>query len=191
MTSSWHWGKSFVLLYTVVRLRLTRDTWMSRNDIRNIRRDFYYFTPAWTREICDLFYEVRNLGHVVRNEQNDSQVQCVLKLDQERDLLIAFMNILWSSRCVAICCRYNDQHMMMSSNGNIFRVTGHLCGEFTGPEFPTQRPVTRALMFSLICARINFWVNNREAGDLRRHRAQFDVIVMSLIVFIPIVNIVG
>ena len=26
-----------------------------------------------------------------------------------------------------------------------------------------------ALMFSLICACINGWVNNREAGDLRRH----------------------
>ena len=25
-------------------------------------------------------------------------------------------------------------HMMTSSNGNIFRVTGHLCGEFTGPR---------------------------------------------------------
>ena len=35
--------------------------------------------------------------------------------------------------------------MMTSSNGNIFRVTGHLCGEFTGPgEFPTQRPVKRS-----------------------------------------------
>ena len=34
---------------------------------------------------------------------------------------------------------------MTSSNGNIFRVTGPLCGEFTGPgEFPTQRPVTRS-----------------------------------------------
>ena len=33
--------------------------------------------------------------------------------------------------------------MMTSSNGNIFRVTGHLCGKFTGPgEFPAQRPVT-------------------------------------------------
>ena len=32
---------------------------------------------------------------------------------------------------------------MTSSNGNIFRVTGPLCGEFTGPgEFPTQKPVT-------------------------------------------------
>ena len=36
------------------------------------------------------------------------------------------------------------QHMMTSSNGNILRVTGPLCCEFTGPgEFPTQRPVTR------------------------------------------------
>ena len=28
----------------------------------------------------------------------------------------------------------------------------------------------KALMFSLICAWINRWVNNRETGDLRRHR---------------------
>ena len=34
---------------------------------------------------------------------------------------------------------------MTSSNGIIFRITGPLCGEFTGPgEFPTQRPVTRS-----------------------------------------------
>ena len=39
----------------------------------------------------------------------------------------------------------NQLCMMMSSNGIIFRVTGPLCGEFTGPgEFPTQRPVTRS-----------------------------------------------
>ena len=32
--------------------------------------------------------------------------------------------------------------MMTSSNGNIFRVTGHLCGEFTPADFPAQRAVT-------------------------------------------------
>ena len=36
-----------------------------------------------------------------------------------------------------------------------------------------------ALMFSLICARINVWANNRKAGDLRRHRTHYDVIVMT------------
>ena len=38
----------------------------------------------------------------------------------------------------------------------------------------------RALMFSLICAWMNGWVNNGEAGDLRRHRAHYDVIVMCM-----------
>ena len=37
-----------------------------------------------------------------------------------------------------------------------------------------------ALMFSLIRDWINGWVNNREAGDLRRHRAHYDVTVMKL-----------
>ena len=36
-----------------------------------------------------------------------------------------------------------------------------------------------ALMFSFICVWINGWVNNREAGDLRRHCAQYDVTVMT------------
>ena len=36
-----------------------------------------------------------------------------------------------------------------------------------------------SLMFSLICAWINRWVNNGYAGDLRRYRAHYDVIVMS------------
>ena len=35
-----------------------------------------------------------------------------------------------------------------------------------------------ALMFSLICVWMNGWVNNHEAGDLRRHRAHYVVKVM-------------
>ena len=55
-------------------------------------------------------------------------------------------------------------HMMTSSNVNIFRVTGHLCGEFTGPgEFPTQRPVTRSfgVFFDL---RLNKWLSKQPWG---------------------------
>ena len=37
-----------------------------------------------------------------------------------------------------------------------------------------------ALIFSLICAWINGWVNNRETGDLRRHRAHYAVTVMDV-----------
>ena len=37
-----------------------------------------------------------------------------------------------------------------------------------------------ALVFSLICAWINGWVNDGEAGYLRRHRAHYDVTVMEM-----------
>ena len=43
-------------------------------------------------------------------------------------------------------------------------------------EFPVQRPVTWSfdVFFDL-----RGWVNNREASDLRRHHAHYDVIKMS------------
>ena len=51
-------------------------------------------------------------------------------------------------------------------------------------EFPAQRSVTRSLMFSLICVWINGWVNNGEAGDLRRYHAHYDVTVMIDLIFV-------
>ena len=45
-------------------------------------------------------------------------------------------------------------------------------------EFPHKGQWRGALMFSLIRAWINGLVNNREAGDLRRYHAHYDVIVM-------------
>ena len=68
--------------------------------------------------------------------------------------------------------------MMTSSNGSIFRVTGPLCGEFTGPRWIPHTKASDAelwwFLWLMICARINGWVNNGEAGDLRRSRAHFD-----------------
>ena len=82
-----------------------------------------------------------------------------------------YMLILWVIRCrisnytQSISCNvitYLQRiHMMTSSNGNIFRVTGPLCREFTGPgEFPTQRPVTRSfdVFFDL---RLNKWLSKQ------------------------------
>ena len=61
----------------------------------------------------------------------------------------------------------------------ILRVTGPLWGENTG-GFPSQRPVTWSYdaFFDL---RLNKWLSkqsrHRDAGDLRRHRAHYDIIV--------------
>ena len=76
------------------------------------------------------------------------------------------------------------QTMMTSSNGNIFRVTGHLCGEFTGPgEFPAQRPVTRSFDVSfdlrLDKQRWGWWFETL-SRPLCRHRNALLVCMMRL-----------
>ena len=70
--------------------------------------------------------------------------------------------------------------MMTSSNGNISHITGPLCGEFAGYRWIplTKASETELLLFSLICTWINGWVNNHEPGDLRCHRAHYEVTVM-------------
>ena len=45
-------------------------------------------------------------------------------------------------------------------------------------EFPAKRPVTRSFDVFFDLRLNNGWVNNREAGDLRRHRGHYDVNVM-------------
>ena len=69
--------------------------------------------------------------------------------------------------------RYHDDVIKWK----IFRVTGICAGNspVTG-EFLAK--ASYALMFSLISAWINGWVNNCGSGDLRPHRAHYDVIVM-------------
>ena len=66
-----------------------------------------------------------------------------------------------------------------SSNKNIFCVTGPFLEESTGHRWI---PITKASDAELWCFfdlhRKNGWANNRDAGDLRRHRAHHDVTVM-------------
>ena len=67
--------------------------------------------------------------------------------------------------------------MMTSTNGNIFRVTGPLWGESTGHWWiPLTKACDAEIWYSLIWT--NGWANNRDAGDLRRHSAYYDVTVM-------------
>ena len=69
-----------------------------------------------------------------------------------------------------------------ANKGKLFpRYWPFLRGIYRPPvNFPHKGQWLGALMFSFICAWINGWVSNREAGDLRRHRAHYDVTVMLL-----------
>ena len=62
---------------------------------------------------------------------------------------------------------------MTSSHGNIFRVT---C--FCARNSPVTGQWLGALIFFFDLRRINSWANTGTAGDLKRHRAHYDVIVM-------------
>ena len=64
------------------------------------------------------------------------QLDCLINNLENQSSTFELRYIHWWSDAI---------YMMTSSNRNIFRVTGPLCGEFTGPgEFTTQRPVTRS-----------------------------------------------
>ena len=56
--------------------------------------------------------------------------------------------------------------MMTSSNGNIFHVTGTLCGEFTGHRWIPRTKASDAELWCFLWSAtwINGWVNSREAG---------------------------
>ena len=97
----------------------------------------------------------------------------------------------WSLRCSwSIACRWCSNYIF------IFDLTPH-DDVIKWKHFPRNWPFVReirrspvnsphkgewrgALMLSVICVWINGWVNNRGAGDLRRYRAHYDVIVMWL-----------
>ena len=64
--------------------------------------------------------------------------------------------------------------MMTQQNGNMFRVTGRLWPLNSPHKGQWRRP----LILSFICAWRNGWVN-RDAGDLRHHRAPNNVTVMA------------
>ena len=97
----------------------------------------------------------------------------------------------WKLYCIYVPRNYdfsaiarNKYNMMMSSNGNIFRVTGPFCGEFTGHR---RIPLTKASDAELWCFLwsapwINGWVNNRVTGDLSRYRDHYNVILKQCLV---------
>ena len=84
--------------------------------------------------------------------------------------------------------------MMTSSNGNIFGVSGPLCGEFTGDRWIPHTKASDAglwcfLYLLMICAWINGWVNNCAAGDFRPYCTHYDFTVMFVFSCLSWVNI--
>ena len=61
-----------------------------------------------------------------------------------------------------------------------FRVTGHLGGEFIGHRWIPRTKASDGGGFDVFfdLRMNNGWVNSREAGELIRHRAHYDITIM-------------
>ena len=68
------------------------------------------------------------------------------------------------------------------SVNDIWRYLGKHDNVIKWKHFSRHWPFVRGIhrMFSLICPITNVWANNRDAGDLRRHRAHYAVIAMNI-----------
>ena len=95
-------------------------------------------------------------------------------------IILIFTMVSWNSLQIWIRARYDDVIKWKPFPRYWPFVRGIHRSPVNSPHKGQRRG---ALIFSLICAWINSWVNTREAGDLRRHRAHYDVTVMKFRVF--------
>ena len=83
---------------------------------------------------------------------------------------------LFSKTNYTICCTWWRHRMETLST-----LLALCAGNHRSPVNSSHKGQWRgAFVFSLICTLTNSWVNNRDASDLRRHRAHYDVIVMRI-----------
>ena len=106
----------------------------------------------------------------------------------KQKFIVSFCSVQQTVKCSKVnngcdkpCVSYNIRHvrgMMTSSNGNIFRVTGHLCVEFTGPRWIPRTKASDAELWCFFDLRLNERLSKKSWGwwletpsrPLRRHR---------------------
>ena len=98
--------------------------------------------------------------------------------------------------CLCVWTSYCDTPMMMSSNGNIFRVTGYLCGEFTGHRWLTRTKACGAELWRFLWSADKKRVNKQSWGwwfatPSRSLLCHGNAHWLDLIVFCTIQQIVG
>ena len=132
---------------------------------------YRYQYSSWTQNRSSLHHIFATILNILSNLQNHSNLLHIIRpslpvFPGEIDSLVwNLFSVTWW------------RHQMET-----FSVLLALCACNT-VNFPHKGQWRRALVFSLICAWINGCVNNREAGDLRRHRAYYDFIVMYDMIF--------
>ena len=121
----------------------------------------------------------------IRTHQGLRHMKCLVICKYEKEIYINFLIISCWRTCLFFMLVWSYQHTTSGLHDDVIqwkhfpRYWPFLRGIHRSPvNSPHKGQWRRALMFFFICARINGWVNNREAGDLRCYRTHYDVIVM-------------
>ena len=80
--------------------------------------------------------------------------------------------------CVLLVMMSEQGLMMASSNGNIFRVPGPLCGEFPGHWWIPRTKASDANLWCFLSSVPEYKRWSKQSWSWWRHRAHYDVIVM-------------
>ena len=149
-------------------------------------------TNTWL--LCQIISWVISINHT-------SELFCVMRMILDKHLNIILKCIAWlmfkNWKCTVLLTNiYNRIQIMIILNYCIFAVHDDVIKwKLFLRYWPFVRGIHRssvnsphkgqwrgALMFSLICVCMKGWVNNGEAGNLRRYLAHYDVIVMTYFV---------
>ena len=175
------------LSFTKMHLKISSAKWRPFCPGGNELMSFYTELSAAQLTSYIVSQSDRKKHRIEKTEQNKPKGRRKKRFRTEIGRVMAAPNFDFVTFDLEKFCKYICEYpaynvfMMTSSNGSIFRVTGNLCGGIhrSPVNSPHKGQWREALMFSLICVWINGWVNNSEAGDLRRYRAHNDVTVIS------------
>ena len=133
----------------------------------------------WAEHISTSYecWDMKNYLHIIgcstANKKNQSSVLLATRQVNHPDFCHkghVMQKLFQCSKAImAILCTMTHQMETFSALLSLCAGNSPVTGEF---------PEQKLWCFSLICAWINAWENNREAGNLRRHHAHYDVTVM-------------
>ena len=149
--------------------------WTSRNKIQwNFNRHLCIFIQENAFEnVVRKTATILSRPHGVSNAaQCSSTAMCQANLRSSISTNVSMHYVLMCLGVVPEKCRYRFPHDDVIKWKHFPRYWLFVWGIHRSTvNFPHKGQWRGALIFSLICAWINAWVNNREAGDMRRHRA--------------------
>ena len=157
----------------IIQPSTTTDPWNSAMFVPPI---FCFISKAWLLSLricylCDVEWQSTTLQYT---EINKKTQRCCTKMQNDTKYSMLYVHgLLWFQYS-------KSDHDDVIKWKDFPRYWLFVRGIHRSPvNSPHKGQWRGALMFSSICACINGWVNNREAGDLRRHCSHYDVICLT------------